>query len=305
MKYTYKNIPIIDENEYITMQIVPTPELLEYTLLSNKLNDFDFKINYDYINQFIKIEYETFPIVTQYIDKEVFFSGKKSGYHSIRNFAKEYNLWEYKTYTIDNHTYLKIPIKNVLTYHPRGRVEITYYCIICHTRKTSFSYVLKSNFLNNQFFCYSCCTKMNTRRNPEKIKKRTTKTKETVLKKYGVTSTTKLKSVQNKRKKTMLKKYNVENPSQSIIFRQKAKRTMIKKFGKPYAGQVSSCQEERTMTLFKNNKQMVSRPQKHICDLLNGVLNFPCGNYSLDIVLNDTSIAIEYDGSGHDLNVLK
>jgi very-short-patch-repair endonuclease len=78
---------------------------------------------------------------------------------------------------------------------------------------------------------------------------------------------------------------------------------MIKKFGKPYAGQVSSCQEKRTMTLFKNNKQMVSRPQKHICNLLNGVLNFPCGNYSLDIILNNISIAIEYNGSGHDLNV--
>jgi len=57
--------------------------------------------------------------------------------------------------------------------------------------------------------------------------------------------------------------------------------------------------------LYKNKTGVSSYPQRYICNLLNGELNYPIGNLSLDIALLDNKIYIEYDGSGHDLRVVR
>lgn len=50
-------------------------------------------------------------------------------------------------------------------------------------------------------------------------------------------------------------------------------------------------------TMYKNGTAPSSKQQKYICNLLNGKLNKPIGNFFVDILIDN--IIIEYDGSGH------
>lgn len=50
--------------------------------------------------------------------------------------------------------------------------------------------------------------------------------------------------------------------------------------------------------LYNNGKIPSSRPQRYICNLLEGELNHRIGNFFVDMLLNN-NIIIEYDGSGH------
>ena len=56
-------------------------------------------------------------------------------------------------------------------------------------------------------------------------------------------------------------------------------------------------------TLYENGTAPCSMQQKHIAEVLSGELNYPVKELSLDIAFPNDKIYIEYDGSGHDLNV--
>lgn len=43
------------------------------------------------------------------------------------------------------------------------------------------------------------------------------------------------------------------------------------------------------------NGAKVSKPQRRLCEMLGGILNYPCGRYKIDVALKDKMIAIEYD----------
>ena len=43
------------------------------------------------------------------------------------------------------------------------------------------------------------------------------------------------------------------------------------------------------------NNRPVSKPQREICEMLDGILNYPVGNRRVDVALVDEKIAIEYD----------
>lgn len=43
------------------------------------------------------------------------------------------------------------------------------------------------------------------------------------------------------------------------------------------------------------NGTIVSEPQKQLCDMVSGELNYPCDSYRIDIALPDKMVAIEYD----------
>ena len=55
--------------------------------------------------------------------------------------------------------------------------------------------------------------------------------------------------------------------------------------------------------MYKNNTQKTSKQQFYLHNLYGGELNYPIKYYDVDICLLDEKIAIEYDGSGHELNV--
>ena len=75
------------------------------------------------------------------------------------------------------------------------------------------------------------CSKKCSMNDPEVFKKVVFKSKETMLKKYGVEHQSQLKEVQEKIKKTCLKKYGVKHSSQLKEIKEKTKNTCLKKYG--------------------------------------------------------------------------
>lgn len=62
-------------------------------------------------------------------------------------------------------------------------------------------------------------------------------------------------------------------------------------------------QEKRKQTLYENGTAPCSKQQKYLHNLLGGELNYPVRNLSLDIAFPEHKIYMEYNGSGHDLQI--
>jgi very-short-patch-repair endonuclease len=105
---------------------------------------------------------------------------------------------------------------------------------------------------------------------------------ESIFNKYGVNNVSQNKLIKDKKKETTLKHYGVENVSQDPII----KKNKLKK---------------QLYTMYNNGTAPCSKQQKYLQIILNGYLNYPVENCSLDIAFPEEKIYIEYDGSGHDL----
>lgn len=128
------------------------------------------------------------------------------------------------------------------------------------------------------------------------------RTKETMKAKYGVEYGTQVPGYKEKVKETSLKKYGVEHYRKSEQVKQKQKETVMKRYGVSSVSQLPQ-NREKSKELFHNNGLIcASSQQKHICNLVNGKLNYKYHGYYLDILFEDW-LDIEYDGSGHNLRV--
>lgn len=126
--------------------------------------------------------------------------------------------------------------------------------------------------------------------------------KKTNIIKYGVENPLQNQQVKDQVKVTNLERHGVEYPAQNYEIRQKQLETNVERYGFKYSLQNEEVKRKSKQSLFKNNTAPTSRTQKYLHELLGGKLNYPLGNYYIDIVLND-NIAFEYDGGGHDLQV--
>jgi hypothetical protein len=79
--------------------------------------------------------------------------------------------------------------------------------------------------------------------------------------------------------------------------------TSLINWGTEHPSQNEQIKEKCRDTMFKNNTAPISTQQIYLHTLLGGILNYPLKSLSLDIAYPDEKIAIEYNGSGHDLNV--
>ena len=95
-------------------------------------------------------------------------------------------------------------------------------CPICHKGILKFT-----GNKSRGAFQRGCCSEC-------QLKYRNINSKNTCLKRYGVTSVLKLKSVHEKSKQTCLKKYGVEYALQSNIVKEKSKQTCLKHYGTEY-----------------------------------------------------------------------
>lgn len=129
------------------------------------------------------------------------------------------------------------------------------------------------------------------------------KMKETNLKKYGVEAITQLESCQKQIEETSMKKYGTKRPMQSQIVKDNHKRSIFEKYGVEYIGESKEVIAKRLNTRYKNGNHMSSKPQNELYGFVGGELNYPCDNFIIDIALIQDNIAIEYNGSGHDLSV--
>ena len=152
------------------------------------------------------------------------------------------------------------------------------------------------------------------------------KLKQTNLEKYGVEFASQSESVKQKAKQTNLDRYGVENPAQNKDVLEKAKNTNLERYGvesilclpsfHEHAREVDierygvyhhlqnpEILEKQKETFYKNGTCPTSKQQAYLNQIYCGELNYPLMMYNIDIALQEEKIAIEFDGSGHNLSV--
>lgn len=129
------------------------------------------------------------------------------------------------------------------------------------------------------------------------------KVKDTNMKKYGYECSLQNEEVQNKRKLTCLKKYGVEYAIGSDEVQKKIRKKFKDKYGISSPTQNEEFLKKSIQSRYVNGNQTSSKIQRFICDCLDGELNYPFKRYFIDVAFPDRKIALEYNGSGHDLNV--
>lgn len=178
----------------------------------------------------------------------------------------------------DVRPYININQKDLFELRPYSSVKLDCTCDHCHE---SFSRTLsKLQVLNSVNFtlCNKCRLKYRYENN--KLEKA-------------------------RRELTNLKKFGYKNPMQNKLIQQKYIYTVQSKYGKQYTttAQIPEVRQKQIKTLCMNQLAPLSKPQKHIHTLIGGELNYPFEKCIIDIAFPNERIAIEYDGSGHDLSV--
>lgn len=152
------------------------------------------------------------------------------------------------------------------------------------------------------------------------------KIKQNNLEKYGVTNTSKLDSVKQKVIKTNRQKFGVDYPMQTKEFQERVKNTsreiygvdhftqnkdviqrrkdtVKERYGVEYAIQNKDILHKSINSRYSHGTFTCSNQQYQLYEIIGGELNYPFKNFVIDIAYVEDKIAIEWDGSGHDLSV--
>jgi len=152
------------------------------------------------------------------------------------------------------------------------------------------------------------------------------KSKKTNVERYGVEDTSQLQWVKDKRKETCLDRfgfisnlcseetkdkikstnrllYGVDYVSQSEMFKEKTKETNLEKYGYENPMQNEEVKNKVRKSLYENGTCASSKGQNYVHNLLGGEKNYFIGYYNVDIFFEKLNIYLEYDGSGHKLQV--
>lgn len=112
------------------------------------------------------------------------------------------------------------------------------------------------------------------------------------------------KSIKNK--ELNLLRYGVENQYQRKEIIRKIENINLEKYGTKYPMQNQNIKEKAMQNMSFNNGIECSRQQKYLYKLFGGELNYvdkSTKGYAIDIAFPELKIALEYSGSGHDLQV--
>lgn len=131
--------------------------------------------------------------------------------------------------------------------------------------------------------------------------------RETNLLKYGVENVFQCKEIQEKQKQTCIEKYGCENVFQNEAIKAKSKQSLIEHYGADHPMHNQEIKQQvlrhRNETMCRNGTCICSAAQRHIYDLIGGELNKYIDGVWLDILLPCKDIYLEYNGSGHDIQV--
>lgn len=185
-------------------------------------------------------------------------------------------------------------------------------CRVKHTNRIKYG---TDNVLQNENIRKQVSITLKNRSDEEK-QLSLQKSKQTCLERYGVEYSTQSKRIKAKILSTIKERYGEQYTSTAQVPEVKAKQiaTLQQHYGKQYTNsmQVPEVKRKAQQSLFQNNAAPVSKIQKYIYDILyeqeenkdNIVLNYLFGSYFLDIALIKEKIDLEYDGSGHKLNII-
>ena len=119
----------------------------------------------------------------------------------------------------------------------KGTVPYPKYCVVCGKQVHIKEHDLMKGYPST---CCRECSFKDPERNkkilalnldPENIKRKVAKTKQTCLKKYGVASAFQVKEIKDKIVKTNIEKYGAANPFASDIIKEKIKATNLERYG--------------------------------------------------------------------------
>lgn len=130
------------------------------------------------------------------------------------------------------------------------------------------------------------------------------KSMQTFLERYGVDNPLKNKEVQEKVKQTNLERYGVESILSLPNFHKHSREVDMEKYGVYHHLQNPEILSKQKETFYKHGTCPTSKQQIYLHQLYGGELNYPLKMYNLDIYLPDEKLDIEFDGSGHLLNVI-
>jgi hypothetical protein len=109
-----------------------------------------------------------------------------------------------------------------------------------------------------------------------------------------------------KNKELNMLRYGVENQFQREEIKNNLEYFYMNSFGSTHPMRNADIKEKAMKTMSDNNGIECSRQQIYLCKLFNGKLNFVDNStkgFAIDIALVDKKIAIEFAGSGHNLQV--
>lgn len=205
----------------------------------------------------------------------------------VRLWATSYKYYKEKGY---NGKYGDIIKVNVSDLPKNSNVQVKVKCSVCN--KEYYIQYYQYNQRNGIIFCKDC---------------KSIKTKQTNISKYGVENVFQVKEYQEKQKSTCLQKYGVENVFQNNDIKEKIKSTVLKKYGveNPMKNEDIKKRSQKNCfkSLSKSGKQQCSSQQKYLNELYGGILNYPFELLWLDIYFKKEMIYLEYNGSGHDIDV--
>lgn len=134
------------------------------------------------------------------------------------------------------------------------------------------------------------------------------KMKETMILKYGVDNASNNLDSVEKRNKTFLGIYKTENSPKLKEITEKTRKTNLERYGYEHSTQIPGEANRRIelacQTMYKRGNGACSYQQKYIHDIVGGELNYPVKTLKLDIAFPDKMVYIEYEGSGHNLQVV-
>lgn len=125
----------------------------------------------------------------------------------------------------------------------------------------------------------------------------------TNLEKYGCKAPIQNEEIKNKTINTVMERYGCINPGQIKEVREKVKNTVMEKYGVTCTLLIPEVRDKATQSQYKAGLIPSSKQQRYLCNLYGGILNYPVGYYSVDILLPDYNVIIEYNGSGHTLGI--
>lgn len=215
------------------------------------------------------------------------------------------NIKRYKDlgYVFNNGDIIDVKIDDV---PKNSHVYVNVKCDKCHKE-----YILRFDTYNKTVddgkLCCNKCAKekrilTNIKRyncdNPMKVKEFKEKQEKTLMKNYGVKVPAKNKKILDRMHKTCIEKYGAKSPLENTEIREKAIETNNDRLGVDYPFQSKEIQDKINNCGIHSSKQQI-----YLCKLYNAINNYNVKGFFIDGLI-ENNIAMEYDGTGHNLSVV-